>query len=147
MLIIIVSFLSCNFLFANEKAKEVSRYETALELAGKLAELENNAGCFSRQQLMDLEKKCVEFSDELTKLGINVSSLEKDLADVKEDIAALKLDVDAVKSTEKLQRGKQRFTLKKIGCRKHLVPKVLYRQMSAKLILNRMMCCCFAVMV
>lgn len=101
LFIIIISFLSCNLLFANEMANEVSRYEMALELAGKLAELENNAGCFSRQQLIDLEKKCVEFSDELTKLGINVSSLEKDLADVKEDIAALKLDVDAVKSTEK----------------------------------------------
>ena len=99
--------LSSVSLCAEEKPLLLTRYETAIELAGKLAELENNTGSLSKSDLMELEKKCIDCSDELAKLGINISSLEKDLAVIKEDIAGLKNDVALLKAedNEKLQIG------------------------------------------
>ena len=104
--------LSSVSLCAEEKPLLLTRYETAIELAGKLAELENNTGSLSKSDLMELEKKCIDCSDELAKLGINVSSLEKDMATVKEDIDVLKNDVAAIKAedNEKLKlKGKYIF--------------------------------------
>lgn len=109
---VLLSFISVNLLCANEKIETLSRYEAAIELAAKLAELENNTGSFSKVELIELEKKCVDCSDELAKLGINVSSLEKDMATVKEDIDVLKNDVAAIKAedNEKLKlKGKYIF--------------------------------------
>ncbi len=99
--------LSSVSLYAEEKPLPLTRYETAIELAGKLAELENNTGNISKSDLMELEKKCIDCSDELAKLGINISSLENDLSQVKEDIAGLKDDIALLKAedNEKLKLG------------------------------------------
>lgn len=88
--------LAINPINAEEKNSTLSRYETAIELAVKLAELENNSSNFSQKQISELEQRCIESSDELEKLGINVSSLEKDMVSVKENIAELKSDVDSL---------------------------------------------------
>lgn len=76
--------------------KSLTRYEMALVVARLLSELEHKEEV-TPKDVEELEKLTVEFSDELSLVGIKVTALEDDLLVVKEDVANLKNEVFSFK--------------------------------------------------
>ena len=85
----------------------VSRYQMAIMTAQALANVSENKGNLADKDLDDLEKLTVEFSDELSLLGVKITNLEDDMEVLKHDVSGIKNDVDYIKSNFKNGRIKK----------------------------------------
>ena len=78
--------------------ENVSRYHVAMATSKMLAYVEQNGiGSLDKKDRLNLEKLTAEFAEELSMMGVKVTSLEDDMKSVKEDVAGLKKDVATIK--------------------------------------------------
>jgi len=81
--------------------KAVTRYDMAVIIARLLEKLNTTPGIKAKMGKGDLDsvqKLVVEFTDELSLLGVKVSALEDEMSAVKDDLAVIKEDVKTLKA-------------------------------------------------
>ncbi len=79
-----------------------SRYHLALLLSRILASLEQRGfDTVTKEDFESLEKLCNEFEDDLSRIGIKVTDIEKDMQKVKEEVSGLRIEADGIKDTLK----------------------------------------------
>jgi hypothetical protein len=69
--------------------RTLTRYEAAMMVA-KVMSATKGGGSYAGEDLRNLEKLIVEFSDELSLLGVKITSLEDQIAQLKGDMAVIK---------------------------------------------------------
>ncbi len=76
----------------------VTRYQIAMITAQALANIEEKKANVAGSDLDSLEKLTVEFADELSLLGVKITSLEDNMQVLKDDVSTLKKDLLNIKS-------------------------------------------------
>ena len=76
----------------------VTRYQMAMITAQALAYISEKGVNVAGDDLDNVEKLSVEFADELSLLGVKVTSLEDDMQVLKDDVSNIKNDVDEIKT-------------------------------------------------
>lgn len=77
--------------------KFISRYHLALITAKMLSGIETRPAYISKADIKVIEKLTIEFADELSLLGVKVTSLQEDLAEIRGKVKGIRKDVDSIK--------------------------------------------------
>ncbi|MBN2802882.1 MAG: S-layer homology domain-containing protein [Deltaproteobacteria bacterium] len=84
--------------------KPLTRYEMAMVLGKLLENLPDNKARLNTSDFKTIERLTVEFSEELSLLGVKVQALEEELKGIREDLSEVKNDIKEVENIKKSTR-------------------------------------------